>query len=103
MAQETMKAVQQAELEAERTEQEARKKAEEILTHAKEQADKIQSDAGIADAGAQDSAIKAAKQDAERLRGAALQDLESEIASLKKTAEQKKKEAIQMILQEVIG
>ena len=103
LAKDAIDAVQNAELEADRIEQSGREKAEALLEQAQMQAEQIRRDAAAADAASREAAMEKSRADAQALRDSVLQEVETEIASLRKRAEQKKEEAVHMILEAVIG
>lgn len=103
LAKDAIDAVRNAELEADRIEQSGREKAQALLEQAQMQAEQIRRDAAAADAALREAAMEKSRADAQALRDSVLQEVETEVASLRKRAEQKKEEAVHMILEAVIG
>lgn len=102
MEQETMKAVRDAELAAEKTEKDGQRECEEILAAAKSQAVKAVESAVDAERDKAASALEAARQKGEVLQHAAVDAVKQEIAALHTAAGAKSADAKKLILSELI-
>lgn len=102
MVEETIKAVKEAERQAEQLVKEADKKCAEILEAAKGEADQIKKTA-IADAKRQaDEALAETVKEGKEAAGQAMAEMETQIADLKQTAKTRKKDAIDAVIAKLV-
>ncbi len=102
MLQETMKTVEDAEAKADAKIKEAGAKAESIIAEAEKKADDIVAAAGSDSKEGMTKVSEEQKKVEKELSDKALNDAATEIGSLKKKASEKEKEAIDVVINELI-
>lgn len=102
MVEETIKAIKETEREAEQKIKAAEQEANAILEKAKQDADILKANKANEANGMADKAKETAKVRGDSLMAEALEKAKSEIIALKKSAAGKEKEAIQLIISQLV-